>query len=72
MFGSSDGDEGFDVLEASSWLVKSYPSFVSEPFHLPKARFWRFGIRGVSSLNSGGSVLSTLDDVMVIQRWGFL
>ena len=29
-------------------------------------------IYGASSLNSGGSVLPTLDGVMVIQRWGFL
>ena len=47
MSGSSDGEEGFVVLEPLSWLVKSYPPLVSEPFRLSKARFWRFGIRGV-------------------------
>ena len=35
-------------------------------FHLLTTRFWRFGILSVSPLNSGGSVLPTLDDVMVI------
>ena len=43
MSGSSDGDESFDVLGPPSWLVRSYPPSVSKPFHLPKARFWRFG-----------------------------
>ena len=55
-----------------SWLVKSYPPSVSEPFRFPKAHFWYFGIRGASSFNSGSSVLPTLDGVMAIQRWGFL
>ena len=40
----------------------------SGPFCLPKTRFWRFSIQSKSSLNSGGSMLPTLDDVMVIQR----
>ena len=43
MSDSSDGDESFDVLGPPSWLVRSYPPLVSKPFHLPKARFWRFG-----------------------------
>ena len=43
MSGSSDGDESFDVLGPPSWLVRSYPPSVSKPFHLPEARFWRFG-----------------------------
>ena len=34
----------------SSWLVKSGPPWVPRPFRLPKARFWRFGTRGVPSL----------------------
>ena len=37
--GFSGGEEGFDVLGPSSWLVKSYPPLVLEPFCLPKARF---------------------------------
>ena len=65
---SSGGDEGFDVLEPSSWLVKSYPSLVSKPFRLSKARFWCFDIWGTSSLNSSDSVLPLLDGVMVIQQ----
>ena len=69
---SSGGEEGFNVLGPSSWLVKSYPPLVLGPFHLSKARFWPFGIQGASSLNSGSSVLPTLDGVMVIQQWGFL
>ena len=40
----------------------------SGPFCLPKTHFWRFSIQSKSSLNSGGSVLPTLDGVMVIQR----
>ena len=72
LFDSSDEEEGLDVLRPSSWLVKSYPPLVSGPFRLSKACFWHFGIRGASSLNSGGSVLPTLDGMMVIQRWGFL
>ena len=35
-------------------------------FHLLTTRFWHFGIQGVSSLNSGGFLLPTLDGVMVI------
>ena len=35
-------------------------------FHLLTTRFWRFGILSVSPLNSGGSVLPTLDGVMAI------
>ena len=72
MFGSSGEDEGFDVLGPLSGLVKSYPLSVLEPFRLSKARSWRFGIRGASSLNSSGSVLPTLDGVMIIQQLGFL
>ena len=37
-----------------------------ELFHLLTTHFWRFGILSVSSLNSGGSVLPTLDGVIVI------
>ena len=70
--GSSDEEQDFDVLRLLSWLVKSYPPSVPEPFRLSKARSWCFGIRSVSSLNFGGSVLPTLNDVMVIQRWGLL
>ena len=33
-----------------SWLVKSGPPWVPRPFRLPKARFCRFGTRGVLSL----------------------
>ena len=40
----------------------------SGPFCLPKTHFWRFSIQSKSSLNSGGSVLPTLDGVMVIQQ----
>ena len=36
-------------------------------FRLLTTRFWRFGIQSVSSLNSGDSVLPTLDGVMVIK-----
>ena len=72
LFDSSGEEEGLDVLRPSSWLVKSYPPLVLGPFRLSKACFWHFGIWGASSLNSGGSVLPTLDSVMVIQRWGFL
>ena len=35
-------------------------------FRLLKTRFWHFGILSVSPLNSGSSVLPTLDGVMVI------
>ena len=35
-------------------------------FPLLTTRFWRFGILSVSPLNSGGSVLPTLDGVMAI------
>ena len=35
-------------------------------FRLLTTRFWRFGILSVSPLNSGGSVLPTLDGVMEI------
>ena len=35
-------------------------------FRLLTTRFWRFGILSVSPLNSGGSVLPTLDGVMAI------
>ena len=41
-------------------------------FRLLTTRFWRFGILNVSPLNSGGSVLPTLDNVMAIQQQGFL
>ena len=37
-----------------------------ELFRLLMTRFWCFGILSVSSLNFGGSVLPTLDGVMVI------
>ena len=67
MFGFSDGKEDFDVLGPMSRFVKSYPPSVLEHFPLSKARLWRFGIRGVSSLNSSGFVLPMLDGVMVIQ-----
>ena len=33
-----------------SRLVESCPPWVPEPLRLPKARFWRFGIRGTLSL----------------------
>ena len=33
-----------------SQSVESYPSWVPEPLHLPKARSWHFGIRGSLSL----------------------
>ena len=42
-----------------------------EPFRLFKACYWRFGIWGVSSLNSGDSVLPTLDGVMVSNGGNF-
>ena len=35
-------------------------------FHLLTTRFWRFSILSVSPLNSGGSMLPTLDGVMAI------
>ena len=35
-------------------------------FHLLMTHFWRFNIQSASSLNSGSSVLPTLDGVMVI------
>ena len=35
-------------------------------FRLLTTRFWRFSILSVSPLNSGGSMLPTLDDVMAI------
>ena len=53
------------------WLVKSYLLSVLEPFRLSKARSWRFNIWGASSLNSGGSVLPTLDGVMVSNGGNF-
>ena len=72
MYGSLDGEEDFDVLGPSSWLVKSYPLLAPEPFRLSKARSKHFGIWLVPSLNSGSFVLPTLDGVMVIQWWGLL
>ena len=35
-------------------------------FRLLTTRFWQFSILSVSPLNSGGSILPTLDDVMAI------
>ena len=64
--GSSDGDKGFDVLGVPYRLVKSCHLLALGPFRLLMTRFWHFGIQSVSSLNSDGSVLPTLDGVMVI------
>ena len=64
--GFSDGKEDFDVLGSLSWLVKSCPSSAPESFHLIEAHSWRFDIRSVPLLNSGGSVFPTFYGVMVI------
>ena len=33
-----------------SWPIGSCPSISARPLHLPKARFWRFNVRGALSL----------------------
>ena len=38
--GSSDGEEGFGVVGPMSWLAKSCPSSMPEPFRLLGARPW--------------------------------
>ena len=66
MSGSSDEEEGFDVLGVPYRLVKSCHLLASGLFRLPTTHLWRFGIQSVSSLNYGGFMLPTLDGVMVI------